>query len=189
MKRLHTFGFILILFLVFYPPPAFCMGTKPELKEDWKHANLVQAYALIYDISDKQKNLEMLLLVKTASPSTSESVNEISLTYRNLFNYLKSLKIHGQQIAKAQTGLPPAEVASRNLIQKIKTKQLMSRSGVFFELTLLSTQVEALTYSSALLQQIAEHETIPKNKTQALAYQNKINAHLKKIWEMLEVNK
>lgn len=166
--------------------PLLASGSRAEKKVEWKQADLNQGYALLYGIAEKQKSLDMVLIVKTTGPQTAGLIKEITQTYGKLHDYLKPLKINGQTVAESENGLPLAETSSRARIERIKTEQLLSRSGPFFESSLLGTQVEALTYSSALLSHIAEQDPSSVRKEKALAYQKRLDALLKKIWHRIE---
>ncbi len=178
--------FTLLLLSGIFSSHTLASGSRAEKKVEWKKTDLHQGYALLYGIAEKQKSVDMLLIVKNASTPTAALIKEISRTYGELHGYLKPLAINGQLVAKSSNGLPLAETSSRDRIQRIKTEQLLSRSGPFFDLTLLSTQVEALTYSSALLSHIAEQDPSSANKEKALAYQQKLDGLLKKIWQQIE---
>ena len=64
--------------------------------------------------------------------------------------------------------LPPAELATRDAIAATKKKELLSQSGGTFELTLLLTQTEALSYGWHLAQVTGQNEPQP-DRARALA--------------------
>jgi hypothetical protein len=183
--RFYFFATSLLL-LISLPGLAQASGSRTEKKVEWKSNDLNQGYALLYGIAKKQKSLDMVLLVKTAEQPTADLIREITKTYTDLYGYLEPLKINDQAVAKSKDELPLAETSSRARIERIKSEQLMSRSGSFFELSLLSTQTEALTYSSALLSHIAEQDPSPANKQKALVFQKKLEDLLKKTWRRIE---
>jgi len=57
--------------------------------------------------------------------------------------------------------LPPAELATRTAIAATKKKELLSQSGETFELTLLLTQTEALSYAWHLAEVTGQNEPQP----------------------------
>jgi hypothetical protein len=169
-----------------FPTRCPAMGSKTEKEKAWKEEDLANGYALLYGITSKEKNLDMLLVVKTAGNPTKELVNKITILYSNLFDYLEGLEINRKKIAQVGNGLPVAETSSRVTIEQTKTKQLLGRSGREFDLTLLSSQIEALAYSSALLDNIAKNESSPSNRRQALDYQKRLDSLQMKAWEQLK---
>ena len=57
------------------------------------------------------------------------------------------------------TLLPPGEAATRDAIASTKKKELLSHSGDDFELALLLTQTEALSYAWHLAQVASENDS------------------------------
>ena len=64
--------------------------------------------------------------------------------------------------------LPPGELATRDAIASTKEKELLGQTGDTFELTLLLTQTEALSYASHLAKVAGENEPQP-DRARALA--------------------
>jgi hypothetical protein len=64
--------------------------------------------------------------------------------------------------------LPPGELATRDAIASTKEKELLSQTGDEFELTLLLTQTEALSYAWHLAKVTGENEPQP-DRARALA--------------------
>jgi len=61
-------------------------------------------------------------------------------------------------------GLPQAEQQTRDLISKTRAKELLSKKGENFEVRILLTQSEALTYGSHLAAIVQNMETEPVRK-------------------------
>ena len=64
--------------------------------------------------------------------------------------------------------LPPGELATRDAIASTKEKELLSQTGDEFELTLLLTQTEALSYAWHLAKVAGENDSDP-DRARALA--------------------
>lgn len=64
--------------------------------------------------------------------------------------------------------VPPGEAATREAIASTKEKELLSQTGGEFELSLLLTQAEALSYASHLAKVASENEFQP-DRARALA--------------------
>jgi hypothetical protein len=57
-----------------------------------------------------------------------------------------------------------AEKETRDLISKTRAKELITKSGEKFELRILLTQSEALTYGAHLAVVVQSHESDPQRK-------------------------
>jgi hypothetical protein len=64
--------------------------------------------------------------------------------------------------------LPPGEAATREAIASTKKKELLGQTGDEFELTVLLTQTEALSYAWHLAKVAGENESQP-DRASALA--------------------
>ena len=73
--------------------------------------------------------------------------------------------------------LPPGEAATRDAIAATKKKKLLGQSGNEFELTLLLTQAQALSYGWHLAKVAAENEPQP-DSARALAGMSEDTEHL-----------
>jgi hypothetical protein len=177
---------LILIGLVAFPDSGKASGSRPEKKVEWQETDLIQGYALLYGIADKQRQLDLILIVKTAQKPTAKLAREITSVYGDLFDYLKKREIRSQKISQAGSGLPQAETSTRQKIEITKTKQLLGRSGRDFDLSLLSTQIEALTYSVALLDQIVLHESSEENKTRAAEFRKKLESLSAGVWQELK---
>lgn len=118
-------------------------------------------YALLFALLNDEKDVSKLLVVKRERPELRELIKAISDTaargHRDLENFAKtdrSINLHKQ-------GLPPAESAARASIARAKTKELLTDGGKEFEVQLLLSQSEALTYGAHLAEAIAKAESNP----------------------------
>jgi hypothetical protein len=64
-------------------------------------------------------------------------------------------------ITLGDTRLPPGEAATREAIASSRTKELLGQKGDEFELTLLLTQTEALSYAWHLAKVAGDNEPDP----------------------------
>jgi hypothetical protein len=74
---------------------------------------------------------------------------------------------------------PPGETATRDAIASTKKHELLSQTGDEFELTLLLTQTEALSYAWHLAQVASENDSQP-DRAQALA---SVSADMKNLYQ------
>jgi hypothetical protein len=81
---------------------------------------------------------------------------------------LEEFAKHDTSIKLDDLRLPPGELATREAIAATKKKEILSQKGSEFELTLLLTQTEALSYAWYLAKVAAENESQP-DRARALA--------------------
>src|SRR3954470_2274348 len=114
-------------------------------------------YALLFDLLGDEQNVSKLLIVKRDRPELKKLVKEISTASGKAHKELEKLDKHG--INLKDQGLPTAETQARKSISHEKGKTLLAEKGSDFEIALLLTQNEALTYGSHLAQVVAKGET------------------------------
>lgn len=81
---------------------------------------------------------------------------------------LEEFARHDRSIRLDDVRLPAGEVAARDAIASTKQHELLGQSGASFELSLLLTQAEALTYAAHLAKVASEHDGQP-GRARALA--------------------
>ena len=81
---------------------------------------------------------------------------------------LEEFAKHDPAIDLTDLQLPPGEAATRTAIAATRQKELLSQTGDKFELSLLLTQAEALSYAAHLAKVAAENESQP-DRAHALA--------------------
>lgn len=119
-------------------------------------------YALLFALLGGEKDVAKLLVIKRERPELRELVKSISETagraHRDLENFAKA----DRSINLQKQGLPTAESAARASIARARTKDLLTEGGQEFEVQLLLTQNEALTYGAHLAEAIAKAESNPE---------------------------
>lgn len=115
-------------------------------------------YALLFDLLGDEQNVSKLLIVKRDRPELKKLVKAISETAGKAHKELEKFGKHGEINLKEQ-GLPDAEAQTRKSISQEKAKTLLAEKGTDFEIALLLTQNEALTYGSHLAKVLAASET------------------------------
>src|SRR5262245_5465766 len=121
--------------------PTTSAGTNQVQKED---------YGLLYELLGKEKNVNKMLLVKRETPEVRELIDEIAREASDAADQLKQFATADPTLDLNHTGLPPTERKARSSIESALTKELLTSSGAAFELRLLMTQSEALTYGQHL---------------------------------------
>jgi hypothetical protein len=118
-------------------------------------------YALLFDLLGDEKNVSKLLIIKRERAELRELIKEISHRSASAHKELEAFAQADKRLNLKDRGLPGGESKTRESISKARGKQLLGDKGKEFELHLLLTQNEALTYASHLAAVIAAGEPNP----------------------------
>ena len=116
-------------------------------------------HALLFGLLGDEKNVSKLLIIKRERPELRALINEISERAGKAHKELEAFAKSDQRLNLKDQGLPGAEVLTRSAIAKARAKELLTESGKEFELRLLLTQNEALTYGAYLAATAAANDT------------------------------
>ena len=147
------------------PPPA--VQSRPPTTS--KPADLVtrnNSLALLNELLNEEKNVKLILIIKKESPELNLLVKTISKTASNGAKLIKASKKKDPGLSLPGNGLPPGEKAAREGLSKTKEHDLLHSKGAEFELQLLLTQAEALSYGAQLAQDVATNDTQPDRARQ-----------------------
>ena len=136
------------------------------------------AFALLADLLNDEKNVSKILLIKFESPEVDRLVTEISKTADEGAKLLETFSKTDPTLTKTSLDLPPGEKATRDAIAKTKKDQLLHTKGKEFEFELLLTQVQALNYGAHLASVIATNEPQPDRARQFM----NLSAQLKRLY-------
>ena len=125
-------------------------------------------YSLLHQLLDEQKDVSLLRFIKSEHPDVKNLIKKIATTSATGATLLEQFAKEDPSIKLDDLRLPPGEVATRNAIASTKEKELLSQTGDTFELTLLLTQTEALSYAWHLAEVASQNETQPE-RARALA--------------------
>jgi len=125
-------------------------------------------YGLLHQLLDEQKDVSMLRFIKREHFEVKALIRKIAVNSATGEKLLEEFARHDPSIHLDGLRLPPGEVATRDAIAATKQKELLSQTGNEFELTLLLTQTEALSYAWHLAQVAGENEPDP-DRARALA--------------------
>jgi hypothetical protein len=125
-------------------------------------------YSLLHQLLDEQKDVSMLRFIKREHSDVRNLVTKIATASGAGSKLLEEFAKNDPSVILNDIGLPPAEVATRNSIAATKKKDLLGQKGDVFELSLLLTQTEALSYAWHLAEVTAENEPQPE-RAHALA--------------------
>jgi len=138
------------------PPAPSTTSVAPANKAALAVRN--NAFALLTDLLNDEKNLSKILLIKFESPEVDRLVTDISKTADEGAHLLKTFSKNDPALMQIKLDLPPGEAATRDAIAKTKKHQLLHTKGKDFEFELLLTQVQALNYGAHLAAVIAANE-------------------------------
>lgn len=146
-----------------HTPPATRSNTGPAAL-----ATRNNCYSLLHQLLSDQKNVSLLRFIKHEPPDVKNLVKRIAVNSATGATLLEEFAKHDPAITLADLGLPPGEAATRTAIAATRQKELLSQTGDKFELSLLLTQAEALSYATHLAKVASENEPQP-DRARALA--------------------
>jgi hypothetical protein len=125
-------------------------------------------YSLLHQLLDEQKDVSLLRFIKPEHKDVKNLVKRIATTSGTGAELLEKFALDDPAIRLDDFRLPPAELATRASIAATKQKELLGQTGDTFELSLLLTQTEALSYAWHLAKVTGESEPDPA-RARALA--------------------
>jgi hypothetical protein len=125
-------------------------------------------YSLLHQLLAEQKNVSLLRFIRPEQSDVKKLVKKIATNSGTGAALLERFAKDDPTISLDDIQLPPAELATRAAIAAAKEKELLSQSGGTFELTLLLTQTEALSYGWHLAEVTSQNEPQP-DRARALA--------------------
>jgi hypothetical protein len=151
-ERFHKFAVALIVCATLLggcatKPPAQ-PAAAPSLDAQFAMRN--QGYGLLYSLVSDEKNVSKLLLIKKEKSDLGDLIRDISRLTGEMAAQLEAFEKADPHLHLNFTGLPKAEQETRDLIGKTRAKELISKGGEKFEVRLLLTQSEALSYGTHL---------------------------------------
>jgi hypothetical protein len=140
-------------------PVAPSAAAPPPVAEDARLAIRNQGCSLLYHLLSDEKNLSKILLIKKEQSDLGELIKKISNFSGDTAKQFEAFAKADSHLHLNMDGLPQAEKETRDLISKTRAKELVTKSGEKFELRILLTQSEALTYGAHLAVVAQSHET------------------------------
>jgi hypothetical protein len=104
------------------------------------------SYSLLHQLLAEQKDVSLLHFIKSEHPDVKDLIKRIATTSATGATLLEQFAKDDPTIRLDDISLPPGEEATRDAIASTKESELLSQTGDKFELTLLLTQTEALSY-------------------------------------------
>jgi hypothetical protein len=125
-------------------------------------------YSLLHQLLDQEKDVSLLRFIKREPDDVKILVKKIAANCAVGAQLLEEFAKDDPSIRLDDIRLPPGEAATRDAIGSAKKKELLGQSGTEFELTLLLTQAQALSYGWHLAKVAGENEPQP-DRARALA--------------------
>jgi hypothetical protein len=125
-------------------------------------------YSLLHQLLDEQKDVSILRFIKPEPGDLKKLMKQIATTSGTGAKLLAEFAKDDPSINLNDIRLLPGELATRDAIASTKKKELLGQTGDTFELTLLLTQTEALSYASHLAKVAGGNEPHPE-RARALA--------------------
>jgi hypothetical protein len=119
------------------------------------------AGSLLYDLLGKEKNITKILLIKRNGDDVAAFIKAIAATADESVERLERLLKIDPTLNLQAIELPAGEKAARDATEKTNEHDILLSSGIEFELNLLVTQAEALSYGQHLAKVAAENSPIP----------------------------
>lgn len=125
-------------------------------------STLNNCYSLLHQLLDKQKNVSLLRFIKREQEDVKNLVKKIATVSGAGSKLLEEFARHDPSINLDDIRLPSGDAATREAIASTKKKELLGQTGAEFELSLLLSQIEALSYAWHLAKVAAENEVQPE---------------------------
>jgi hypothetical protein len=118
-------------------------------------------YSLLHQLLNDQKNVSLLRFIKREQEDVKTLDKKIATNSATGAKLLEEFARHDPSLNLDDIRLPPGEAATREAIASTKKKELLGQTGNEFELTLLLTQTEALSYAWHLAKVAGQNESQP----------------------------
>jgi hypothetical protein len=143
------------------------------------------SYSLLHQLLDEQKDVSMLRFIKQEPHDVKDLIKKISANSAAGAKLLEEFARHDPSINLDDIRLPAGEAATREAIASTKKKELLSQTGDEFELTLLLTQTEALSYAWHLAKVAGENEFQPDHARAMAGLSEDMEKLYHEVFEML----
>jgi hypothetical protein len=113
-------------------------------------------YALLYATIEDETRVDQVLMIKQPRTEVAELLRDIAGFARNAKQQLDEFANTDESLGYDQHGLPHVEAKSRDLTAQTTTRAVMRSTGRDFEITILLTQHEALSYITHIARALRE---------------------------------
>lgn len=131
---------------------------KPAIAATHSLSIRVNCYSLLAELLDQEKDVDKLLLIKLESAELRTLIKAIATTAKEGSAQLRTFAAQDPALRLDGSALPPGEVATREAIAHAEARELLIPFNSNFELRLLLTQFQSLSYATHLAKIAAENE-------------------------------
>jgi hypothetical protein len=122
--------------------------------------DLNHGYGLLHKLCEQEKQVDLILLVKTTPPDVAALLHEVTKSAGSDLDLFDQMAARDHAIRFDDLGLPLIEMKTRDAIKADKQHMLLfGTKGNDFAKTVLITQVEAGTYGMNMCTVMADAET------------------------------
>ena len=132
------------------------------------HSMRNNCYSLLHQLLNDEKNVGLLRFIKREESDVKLLVKRIAANSAAGAALMEEFARHDSSINLHDIRLPRGEVATRDAIAITKRKELLGETGDKFELNLLLTQAQALSYGWHLAMVGSANDAQP-NRARAVA--------------------
>ena len=186
MKRCKTIPSQLFAAVVCAVTFAGCASVQemiPIVGERYRVRN--EGYSLLYELAGKERNMDKILIVKSANAKVSAEIKAIAQMFGQAHDQLDAFAKQDARLRFGTTRLPTLEKKTRDSIESKTTKGLLFSSGQDFELQLLLTQVQALQYATHLAKELGSQDDNKTRKTFLYQFSSQCEQHHQTVVELL----
>lgn len=131
------------------------LGNARESQRELNHG-----YSLLHHLCEQEKQVDLILIVKTTPPNVAGFLHEVSKNAGGDVAILDRMADHDSAIHFNDPGLPSIETETRASIKSDKQHMLLfGTKDADFAKTVLITQVEAGTYGMNMTSVLADAES------------------------------
>jgi hypothetical protein len=123
-----------------------------------------EGYSLLYKLMSDESKVGQIFIIKHADPPVGDLVKQIGDACKSAQAEMEQFPQKDRRVEYDVADLPFIEQKSRDLAAHADTKALLESSGKTFELRLLFTQAQAMSYGRDLCEALAADETDPLRK-------------------------
>ncbi len=134
----------------------------------------MNCYSLLCDLLNQEKDVDKLLLIKLESSELRTLIKAIAETAKDASAQFKALAAQDSSLRLDESALPPGEVATRRAIANTETRELLIPFNSNFELRLLLTQFQSLSYGTHLAKIAAENEPNAERRRRLLQLSDRL---------------
>jgi hypothetical protein len=117
-----------------------------------------EGYSLLHKLMSDESQVGQIFVLKHADPDVGTIVKSIGAAAQIAKQRLDDFAKADNMIEFDVSDLPAVEQESRDATASVDTHELLFSNGDTFELNLLFTQAQAMTYASQLSKSLASHE-------------------------------